>query len=210
VARKFKTFVTSLGFFDLAVAAPSMKAALEAWGLRHNAFHQGTASQTEDPQIVAAAMAKPGVVLRRPVGTAEPFGEDAELPKGFSLPAAARSAPPKAKAKAKANATRSPADRQNEKKDQRAAVISFEKARAERQRALAKEEVAAKRAREKRLAATEKAQRALEDARKDHQSRIDKLERERVGLDLRVQEEHIRWDRERRKLEASVERARRG
>jgi hypothetical protein len=32
MARKLKTYQTSLGFFDLAIAAPSMKAALE---LRH-------------------------------------------------------------------------------------------------------------------------------------------------------------------------------
>jgi hypothetical protein len=32
MARKLKTYRTSLGFFDLAIAAPSMKAALEAWG----------------------------------------------------------------------------------------------------------------------------------------------------------------------------------
>jgi hypothetical protein len=30
--RKLKTFQTSLGFYDLAIAAPSMKAGLEAWG----------------------------------------------------------------------------------------------------------------------------------------------------------------------------------
>ena len=29
MARKLKTFQTSLGFYDLAIAAPSMKAALE-------------------------------------------------------------------------------------------------------------------------------------------------------------------------------------
>jgi hypothetical protein len=32
MARKLKTHQTSLGFFDMALAAPSMKAALEAWG----------------------------------------------------------------------------------------------------------------------------------------------------------------------------------
>jgi hypothetical protein len=32
MARKLKTYQTSLGFFDLAIAAPSMKAVLEAWG----------------------------------------------------------------------------------------------------------------------------------------------------------------------------------
>src|SRR6201996_8955510 len=81
MARKLKTFVTSLGFFDQAVAAPSMKAALEAWGADSNLFHQGAAKESNDPAIVAATMKKPGVVLKRPVGSEGPFGEHAELPK---------------------------------------------------------------------------------------------------------------------------------
>jgi colicin import membrane protein len=36
---KLKTYQTSLGFYDLAIAAPSMKAALEAWGAGSNLFH---------------------------------------------------------------------------------------------------------------------------------------------------------------------------
>ena len=66
MARKLKTYVTSAGFFDLAVAAPSMKAALAAWGSKSNLFHHGFAKETEDAKVVAATMAKPGVVLRRP------------------------------------------------------------------------------------------------------------------------------------------------
>src|SRR6188472_2236181 len=80
MARKLKTYQTSLGFFDLAIAAPSMKAALEAWGADSNLFHQGAAKESYDPDIIAAAMAKPGVVLRRPVGSDGSFGEHAELP----------------------------------------------------------------------------------------------------------------------------------
>ena len=80
MARKLKTYQTSLGFFDLALAAPSMKAALEAWGADSNLFHQGAARESDDPDVIAATMAKPGVVLRRPVGTDRPFSEHAELP----------------------------------------------------------------------------------------------------------------------------------
>src|SRR5215469_11748243 len=79
--RKLKTFVTNLGFFELAVAAPTMKAALQAWGLERNAFHHGFARQTDDPKIIAAAEAKPGSVLRRPIGSKDEFKEDARLPK---------------------------------------------------------------------------------------------------------------------------------
>src|ERR1700749_1168658 len=81
--RALKTFITNLGFFELAIAAPSMKAALEAWGMNHNAFQHGFAKQTDDPKIVAATTAQPGTVLRRAVGSTGAFREDAELPKAL-------------------------------------------------------------------------------------------------------------------------------
>jgi hypothetical protein len=80
MARKLKTYQTSLGFFDLAIAAPSMKSALEAWGADSNLFHQGAAKESADPEVIAATLKKPGVVLRRPVGSDGSFGERAELP----------------------------------------------------------------------------------------------------------------------------------
>lgn len=75
-----KTYQTSIGFFDLAIAAPSMKAAAEAWGSNANVFHQGFAKETDDPAIAGATRAKPGIVLRRPVGSNASFSEHAELP----------------------------------------------------------------------------------------------------------------------------------
>src|SRR3954466_9446237 len=80
VARKLKTYQTSLGFFDLAIAAPSMKAALEAWGAESNLFHQGAAKQSDDGDVIAATLQAPGVVLKRPVGSSGPFKMHAELP----------------------------------------------------------------------------------------------------------------------------------
>src|SRR5262249_44732106 len=77
---KLKTYQTSLGFYDLAIAAPSMKAALEAWGAGSNLFHQGVAKESSDPEVIAATMSKPGVVLRRPVGSDAPFSEHPDLP----------------------------------------------------------------------------------------------------------------------------------
>jgi colicin import membrane protein len=64
MARKLKTYQTSLGFFDLAIAAPSMKAALEAWGSKSNLFHQGFAREVDDPKVIAATMLKPGETER--------------------------------------------------------------------------------------------------------------------------------------------------
>src|SRR3978361_1166855 len=74
-----------MGFFDLAIAAPSMKAALEAWGSTSNLFHQGFAKESDDADVIAATLSKPGVILRRPVGSGGPFKEHADtLPKNLS------------------------------------------------------------------------------------------------------------------------------
>src|SRR3954447_8374847 len=88
--RKLKVYQTSQGFYDLAIAAPSMKAALEAWGANMNVFHQGFARETDDREVVTAAMEKPGVVLKRPVGSGQRFREHAELPTAASLDAPVR------------------------------------------------------------------------------------------------------------------------
>ena len=90
MARKLKTFQTSLGFYDLAVAAPSMKAALEAWGAGSNLFHQGVAKETDDPDVAAATMSKPGVVLKRPAGSSGPFAEHSDLPSDLGSPGKGR------------------------------------------------------------------------------------------------------------------------
>ena len=90
MARKLKTYQTSLGFFDLAIAAPSMRAALDAWGADSNLFHQGAGKESDDPDVIAAAMEKPGVVLRRPVGSLGSFGEHAKLPTDLADPGAAK------------------------------------------------------------------------------------------------------------------------
>ena len=88
--RKLKVYQTSLGFFDLAIAAPSMKAALEAWGAGSNLFHQGVAKESDDRKVIDAAMGKPGIILQRPVGTDGPFLEHADLPTSASFDAPAR------------------------------------------------------------------------------------------------------------------------
>lgn len=90
--RKLKTFVTESGFFELVVAAPSMKAALRDWGIEINLFQQGLARQTDDPGIMAAAEAVPGKVLRRPIGSKAPFQGSAKLPKVKGVAAKSRSA----------------------------------------------------------------------------------------------------------------------
>jgi len=69
VAARLKVFVTSDGLTDFVVAASSRAKALAAWGSHQDLFKTGLAHETDDPQLTAAATAKPGEVLRRPAGT---------------------------------------------------------------------------------------------------------------------------------------------
>src|SRR3954468_11352374 len=126
--RKLKVYQTSQGFYDLAIAAPSMKAALEAWGANMNLFHQGFARESDDSRIIAAAMKKPGIVLQRPVGSDVAFREKADLPTAASLdaPPRGRQRPPKKK-------TTGGARKVDEKAERRAAA-AFEKQQLRRAR----------------------------------------------------------------------------
>ena len=81
MARPLKVFRAHLGFYDSVVAKPSRKAALEAWGSRRDLFREGFAEETNDPEPVKAALARPGVVLRRAFGSPDPFLETPAPPK---------------------------------------------------------------------------------------------------------------------------------
>ena len=71
MAPRLKVFVTSDGLTDYVVAVSSKAKALAAWGVRQDVFKEGAAYQTDDAELVKAANAKPGEVLRRPAGTLE-------------------------------------------------------------------------------------------------------------------------------------------
>jgi len=69
--QKLKVFVTPIGFHDAYVAAPSQKAALEAWGADSNIFAQGIAEQVIDPKLMEEPLASPGKVIKRVRGSAD-------------------------------------------------------------------------------------------------------------------------------------------
>jgi hypothetical protein len=69
MAARLKVFVTSDGLTDYVVAATSKPKALAAWGSHQDLFKTGLAYETDDPELVKAATATPGEVLRRPAGT---------------------------------------------------------------------------------------------------------------------------------------------
>ena len=71
MAKKLKVFRTPIGFHDAYVAAPSQKAALEAWGADSNLFGQGIAEQVDDPELMEEPLANPGKVIKRARGSAD-------------------------------------------------------------------------------------------------------------------------------------------
>ena len=202
MARKLKTYLTSIGFFEQAVAAPSMKAALEAWGLEKNLFHQGFATETDDPAIVAATMAKPGVVLKRAVGSKGAFTENAPLPK--SLPAVTQKAEPRRKRREKpAKIDKSRTADVVSLADARAAknaAAQYEKERARREKEEEKKEAAQAKERERRDAEMKKARAALDAAEKRHDETMAAIARERDALTRREEAEEARWKKEKKKL----------
>ena len=204
MARKLKTFQTSLGFFDQAIAAPSMKAALEAWGADSNLFHQGAAKESQDPDVIAATMAKPGVVLKRPVGSNGPFGEHAELPSnlgGGGKPAKAARKPESRKPKQNSAQT---VDRAAERK----AALAYEREQARRDREQAKEEAARQKERERRQQAIDKAQAAFDKAEGEHAQRVAALRAEIEAIERKLKSEEADWDGDEKRLKAALRRAR--
>ncbi|HYG25594.1 MAG TPA: hypothetical protein VD906_01680 [Caulobacteraceae bacterium] len=133
MAAKLKVFVTSNGLVDYVVATTSRVKALEAWGVRQDLFKEGAARETDDPELVKAASAKPGEVLERRVGSAA------------ALKAMKAAAPAKAKGPSKA-ALKKVADleaRLEALEDRWAGEVeALEKARSELDRREAREQAA--------------------------------------------------------------------
>jgi hypothetical protein len=67
--RALKVFRTPIGFHDAYVAAPTKKAALEAWGSTHDLFARGIAEIVTDPALMEEPLAAPGKVIKRSRGT---------------------------------------------------------------------------------------------------------------------------------------------
>ncbi|WP_176597453.1 MULTISPECIES: hypothetical protein [Sphingobium] len=108
--RALKTYRTAIGFHDAYVAAPSQKAALEAWGADANLFARGVAEVVTDPALTADPLAHPGQVIKRPRGSmAEHL---AALP--HEKPASGRKAAARKEAKPKPRPDRTPLEEAEE------------------------------------------------------------------------------------------------
>src|ERR1700722_2189061 len=79
-AKELRNFA---GFLRPGDSGAFDEGGLGSLGRGQQPLHQGAATESHDPDVIAATMAKPGVVLKRPVGSDGPFGENAELPKNL-------------------------------------------------------------------------------------------------------------------------------
>lgn len=166
-AAKLKVFRMAVGFHDAYVAAPSQKAAAQAWGADASVFARGEAEPVTDPELTKEPLARPGEVVKRLRGTAEE--QIAAL--GETEEAAPKSADARAKAaaKPKPRPSRAPVDEAEQAVAEAAARHGEEtKALADREAALAREREAIERRRreeQRRLEAQlEKAEAAYREA----------------------------------------------
>ncbi len=199
--RKLKVYQTSIGFFDLALAVPSMKAALETWGADSNLFHQGFASEVTDPETVATALDHPGVVLKRPVGTSEPFAVESRLPKSVMA---------RGTAKPHAIARKTSKRRSTTKDDAKArkASAAYERERKKREATERREEARRVKECERRDTAVRKATDALDDAREKYEDTARQIKEERAALDQREADNDANWEKTRHRLDDAVRKAR--
>jgi len=202
--RQLKTYVTTSGFFDIAVAAPSMTAALKIWGNKNNLFQQGLASESKDPDIVKTTLAHPGVVLRRPVGGKGAFKEQAELPKLSVLEKASNQKSLNLQMRSKKEKQEKPPPTPPDTGAKRKAAELYDLAQRRREQEAQRAEVERQKERERRDRAVEKAQATLRSAREKHEERLAAIDAEREKLDRRSKMEKERWEDEKEKLEDAL------
>jgi hypothetical protein len=94
MAHALKVYFARLGFYESVVAAPNQGAALKAWGVHQDLFAAGEADEA-DGADARAALAHPGVPLKRAIGSRGDFSLDPDPPKvaGDAPSKPARSAP---------------------------------------------------------------------------------------------------------------------
>ena len=75
---RLKVYRALMGFSEAAVAAANQTEALAAWGTHQNLFAEKMAAVTNDPAAAKAALAKPGLVLQRAVGSSGAFNTNGD------------------------------------------------------------------------------------------------------------------------------------
>lgn len=159
-AKKLKVYRMTIGFHDAYVAAPTQKAAAEAWGTDLRVFAHKEAELVTDPKLAKEPLAHPGKVIKRLRGSADE--QVAAL--GSETKGEARAAPKgKAVAKSRAKAKPRPSRAALDKAEQ---ALAAAEARHDRERsAFAKREAELERERKVMKAKQEKERERLEARR---------------------------------------------
>jgi hypothetical protein len=167
-APTLKVFRMPVGFHDVYVAAPSQKAAAEAWGTDTSVFSRKEAELVTDPKLIAEPLASPGKVVKRLRGTeAEQIA--ALGPTETAAPAKGGKPAPRPKKKPKPRPSRAALDEAEQALAEAEARRKQElKAIAEREAALAREREAIEKKqrqeRERLEARRDKAEAAYQEA----------------------------------------------
>jgi hypothetical protein len=145
------------------------------------------AKQGEDPDVIAATMAAPGVVLKPSVGCRGAFKEHAELPTDLARDGTSRKP-------GYTSASQKP-HRHPPRTDGKAA-LAIEKEQKRRDGGRRRQEAARQRDRERRERATAKAHAALDNADREHAKAAADIQAEVEALEKRSRAEDDRWERE--------------
>ena len=136
MAPRLKLFRTPIGFHDAYVAAPSQKAALEAWGADADLFARGIAERVDDPRLLAQAAEQPGTVIKHARGTAaEHLALAAKPMKATPSKAKGRVIPAKSPAKPRPRPSRKALDLAEQKLDEHRLSVEARIAELEDERA---------------------------------------------------------------------------
>ena len=129
----------------------------------------------------------------------------AELPTNLG-DAAAR--PSKAARKPAGRKPKKNSSRPTDKAVERKAAVAYEREQKRRDRERAREEAARQKEREHRQQAVDKAQSALDKAEREHAERAGAIQAEADAIEKRAQAENARWKKEKKRLDAALQRAR--
>ncbi|HVF93515.1 MAG TPA: hypothetical protein VM900_04305 [Sphingomonas sp.] len=164
---KLKIYRTAIGFHDAYVAAPSQKAALEAWGSDKNLFARGAAEQVDATPLAEALIAAPGTVIKQLRGTTEE--------QFAALPPDVERTPPRPRAKpAAAPAPRKPRPSRAKLEKAEQAVEALAAAQREQLQELARREAELAQERRALTAAHAAERRRIEDDRDAEQQAYDR------------------------------------
>src|SRR4051794_21224373 len=162
-------------------SGPVDEGSLGSLGTKTNLFHQGVAKEVDDPNVIAATMRKPGVILRRPIGSIGPFKEHPDLP--THLPGDQFKGRPE---KRRAKVQKRPSCNRRQSCPSRGTGLR-ERTDAARKRSPQRRRRHGKGARRTREGTVAKAQAAFEEAKRDHDKRASTITRERAALEKRSQ-----------------------